>query len=168
VSRIRAFFLEEAAECLRVARSELDREGAERGAVHRAVRRLRGSAELARFTGIATRARALEARLRDAPGGASWPPDLRAAAAEGIDWLEGALEDVRSGAMEPENQREKPMEGEVRAGDVVGIEELEYRGNAALERAIELRAFLEDAIESGGTVTPLMDELFDLIRLGMK
>ena len=70
--------------------------------------------------------------------------------------------------MNPGEEAENPMEGEARGDGVPGMEELEYRGPAALERALELRAAIEDAVVSQAPVGPLLDELFDLIRLGMR
>jgi hypothetical protein len=49
----------------------------------------------------------------------------------------------------------------------VPIDELEYAGRAALERALELRVALEDAIVAEEPVGGIIEELFDLIRLGM-
>jgi hypothetical protein len=54
------------------------------------------------------------------------------------------------------------------AVEVVEIRELEYRGPAALERAAELREAVEDAIVGEEPAGPILDELFDLIRLGMR
>lgn len=168
MNRTRAFFLEEATECLVAARAELEREEPDPAAVHRAVRRLRGTAQVARFTGIATRAASLEGRLRDAPGAAEWPPDVRRATAEALRWLESALAEVRSGEVEPEIRGDEQMDGEAREEGDVGIEDLEYRGRAALERAMQLREVIEEATVTGASVAPLLDELFDLIRLGMR
>ncbi len=53
------------------------------------------------------------------------------------------------------------------AGEV-DIGTLEYAPHPALERALELRTALEDALVTGAPVGPILDELFDLIRLGMK
>jgi hypothetical protein len=50
----------------------------------------------------------------------------------------------------------------------IPIDDLEYRGAAALQRALDLRTALEDGIVSGDPVGPILDEIFDLIRLGMK
>ncbi len=169
MNRTRAFFLEEATECLAAARAELEGEAPDPAAVHRAVRRLRGTAQVARFTGIAERAASLEGRLRDAPGAAGWPPDVRRATAEALRWLESAVAEIRSGEVEPEIRGDEQMDGEAREeGDDVGIEDLEYRGRAALERAMQLREVIEEATMTGASVAPLLDELFDLIRLGMR
>lgn len=168
MNRTRAFFLEEATECLAAARAELERETPDLAVVHRAVRRLRGTAQVARFTGIATRSASLEGRLRDAPGAAGWPPDVRRATAETLRWLESALAEVRSGEVEPEIQGDEQMDGEAREEGDVGIEDLEYHGRAALERAMQLREVIEEATMTGASVAPLLDELFDLIRLGMR
>lgn len=51
---------------------------------------------------------------------------------------------------------------------VVPIADLEYRGRAALERAGTLRIPLEDTLMAGQPPGPILDELFDLIRLGTK
>lgn len=168
MNRTRAFFLEEAAECLRAARAELERAPPDRTAVYRAIRRLRGSAQLARFTSIARRAGWLEHRLREREGAVEWPRDLGMAAGEALGWLEVALERVRAGEVEPENQGDARMDGEARVAGVVELDELEYRGQAALERALQLRPLIEEAAGSGAALSPVMDELFDLIRLGMK
>lgn len=171
MSRTRAFFLEEATQCLRVARTAIEGDAPDRGTAHRAVRRLRGSAQVARLPDIARRAASLEARLRgaDREGGGEWS-DTRAAAQDGLQSLEAALEAVRSGDAETSNEGKQRMDGEVRADGVVGMDELEYRGRAALERALELRAAIEDEAAGGqaASMAPLLDELFDLIRLGMK
>jgi hypothetical protein len=50
--------------------------------------------------------------------------------------------------------------------DPVPIEALEYAPDAALERALELREPLEMAIVADDPAGPILDELFDLIRLG--
>lgn len=168
MNRTRAFFLEEATECLVAARAELERETPDLTAAHRAVRRLRGTAQLARFPGIATRAASLEGRLRDAPRAGGWPPDVSRATAEALRWLESAVAGVRSGEVEPEIQGDEQMDGEARVEGDVGIEDLEYRGRAALERALRLREVIEEATRTGASVAPLLDELFDLIRLGMR
>ena len=60
------------------------------------------------------------------------------------------------------------QETQAQNGPVVRIEEIEYDGRAALERALELRPALEDAIVSESPAGPILDELFDLIRLGME
>lgn len=53
-------------------------------------------------------------------------------------------------------------------GTEIAIEELEYTSEAALARALELRTPLEDGIVAEETVGPILDEIFDLIRLGMR
>lgn len=50
----------------------------------------------------------------------------------------------------------------------VAIEDLEYRGEAALARALELRSMLEETLLEDAPLSPILDELFDLIRLGME
>ncbi|NIY07883.1 MAG: hypothetical protein GWN02_06210, partial [Gemmatimonadetes bacterium] len=51
------------------------------------------------------------------------------------------------------------------AETIVPVEELEYSGRTALDRAESLRSPLEDAIVNGDPPGPILDELFDLIRL---
>lgn len=168
MSRARAFFIEEATECLRTARSELARAAPERVVVYRAVRRLRGSALLARFASLTRDAGALEALLRPGRGADGWPESLVERVRTGLDALELDLARVRAGELNPQEETKAPMDGEVRRTEgVVRIEELEYRGRAALERAAELRDAIEDAVVSEAPVGPILDELFDLIRLGM-
>lgn len=168
MKRERAFFLEEATGCLQSARTELARELPDRMTLYRAVRRLRGSAQLARLGGVAREAAALEALLRQEPGNEGWTRALGAAAKPGLGRLEAAIDAVRSGAIETADEMETVMEGEARVEGTVGMDELEYRGNAALERALELRRALEEAIVTEAPAGPVLDELFDLIRLGMR
>ena len=167
MTRLRAFFLEEAMECLRLARDEVSREIPDRWVVYRSIRRLRGSAQLAGYGAVARRAAGLETRTRPESGGGDWSEELGEMAAAELAALEEAVERVRRGEVEPGDETERIMEGEANAGGVVGIEELEYRGAAALERAMELRPALEDTIIAEAPVGPLLDELFDLIRMGM-
>ena len=167
MTRVRAFFLEEATECLRIAREEMSREIPDRWVVYRSIRRLRGSAQLARYGEVARRAAALESRTRPGDGGEEWSAELAAAMAAELTVLDEAVETVRRGEVEPGEETDRNMEADANAGGVVGIEELEYRGSAALERALELRPALEDTIIAEAPVGPLLDELFDLIRMGM-
>ncbi len=51
---------------------------------------------------------------------------------------------------------------------MVPVSRLEYAGRAALERALSLRPSLEEGLASEGGVGAILDELFDLIRLGLK
>jgi hypothetical protein len=54
----------------------------------------------------------------------------------------------------------------ITANDVVPIDELLYRGDAALRRAQELRAELERVVPaSDRAARESLDELFDLVRL---
>jgi len=53
-------------------------------------------------------------------------------------------------------------------GDVVPIEDLLYRGEAALKRALELRHALDRLAGEDAAARETVDELFDLIRLGLK
>ena len=50
----------------------------------------------------------------------------------------------------------------------VDIQNLIYTGDAALRRALELRARLERAVEHDADALALVDEVFDLIRLGLQ
>jgi chemotaxis protein histidine kinase CheA len=52
-------------------------------------------------------------------------------------------------------------------GEVVPIEELCYRGERALRRALELRSHLETLAGSDANARENVEELFDLIRLGI-
>lgn len=186
MSRVRAFFLREAGECLSDMASELERTSLDVTALHRAVRRFRGSAQMARFGALAEAARALETRLRgplghavsgetsDAGGRASGSQEeLRREAWGVLESLERGVEAVREGRLEEDPRMEVGMEqqGGDESGDelnVVPIGALEYRGEAALERALELREALEEAIVGETPTGPILDELFDLVRLGSK
>ena len=57
--------------------------------------------------------------------------------------------------------------GEQDAVDVVPIEDLLYRGEAALRRALELRPAIERLAGTDAAARETVDELFDLIRLGL-
>ncbi|HEY8469048.1 MAG TPA: Hpt domain-containing protein [Longimicrobiales bacterium] len=54
------------------------------------------------------------------------------------------------------------------AADVVPIEDLLYRGEAALRRALELRPAIERAVGADPAAREVVEELFDLIRLGLQ
>lgn len=180
MSRVRTFFVQEAEECLDEARTALESAAPDRQRVYGAVRRFRGSAQLARFGTLAATARALERQLRPAGDGreADWEPALAGGVAAGLDELETGMEAVRAGRMDEDTtteatvvEQEESMESgepeaEVDPGTAVPAEALEYRGEAALDRARSLRGALEDAVVSEEPVGPILDELFDLIRLG--
>ncbi|HUG42158.1 MAG TPA: hypothetical protein VMM12_16940 [Longimicrobiales bacterium] len=170
MSRVRAFFVEEGTECLTTARAEIGRVAPDRAVVYRAIRRLRGSAQVARFGGLAREAARVEERVRPAADDGGWSPELTAFAEAALAGLHAALEAVRAGEVEPMEEMKATMDGEATVGGVggaVGVEELEYRGPAALERALELRSAIEDAVVGDAPVGPLLDELFALIRLGL-
>ena len=57
--------------------------------------------------------------------------------------------------------------GQQADGDVVPIEDLLYRGEAALRRALELRPAIERLAGTDAAARETVDELFDLIRLGL-
>lgn len=173
MNRVRAFFVEEATECLGAIRAELAASSPHPGVVHAAVRRLRGSAQMARFGRLADAAWSLERELKlVARGEAAWDDPLRRRVGRELESLARGLEGVRAGRME-QDEKEPPMD-EQRSSEstvtdeVVPVETLEYRGVAALERARTLREPLEAAIGSGEPADAILDELFDLIRLGTK
>lgn len=187
MSRVRSFFLREADECLAAMGAEVDAESMDVPALYGAVRRFRGSAQMARFDGVARTAAALERRLRpyaagdpartagSAPDGQSGPASdaaLRGVVREVLRSLRAEMEAVRQGRMEEDPRMEAGMEEreeqDGREAEVVPIETLEYRGEAALERALELRSAIEAAVGPDASVGPVLDELFDLIRLGAK
>jgi chemotaxis protein histidine kinase CheA len=171
MNRVRAFFLEEAAQCL----SELRRPPAgvvpgDLARLHAAARRLRGSAQLARYAPVAAVAGPLERRLRQlARGEGAWNDDVAAEVARAIDTVVDAVQDVREGRTEQGASRNMT---EQRQGqpDIpeVPIARLQYDRDAALARALDLRTPLEDAMATHGPVDAILDELFDLVRLGMK
>lgn len=173
MSRVRAFFVEEAAECMTILRGELRAPSPDPVALHAAVRRLRGSAQVARFGDLAREASVLESLLKPvAKGGAVWEETLGRRLKEGLESLARGIDAVREGRTE-QDAREGSVD-EARAseapsdGDVVSMESLEYGGSEALNRAQALRGPLEDAIIEGEPAGAILDELFDLIRLGTK
>lgn len=167
MSDSRAFFLQEAAECLEALRATLRLDPPDPSALHDAARRLRGSAQMARLKEVADLAWDLEGMLKPVVrGSAPWTPALREEARQGIQALAGGVEAVRShGGARPPREPPPPAEGE---GGVVPVSRLEYAGRAALERALSLRPSLEEGLASEGGVGAILDELFDLIRLGLK
>ncbi|HUH12835.1 MAG TPA: hypothetical protein VMK65_06975 [Longimicrobiales bacterium] len=62
-----------------------------------------------------------------------------------------------------------PSEAEAEADlPLIPIEELCYSGEAALQRALDLRTDIERVLDQGAPAGPLLDEVFDLIRLGLR
>lgn len=168
MSRVRAFFLEEAAQCLAVlARAN---EAGNTASAYGAVRRLRGSAQLARYAQVAELAIPLEHRLRDIVRGlGSWTLASAHEVARGIDALERSVQAVRDGTIQQQVGRNMVDEQRLEGGPVeVAIRELEYSGSAALSRALEIRGPLEEAMAAGDPVDGILDELFDLIGLGLE
>ena len=51
------------------------------------------------------------------------------------------------------------------ASDIVSIDELQYRGDAAVQRALEVRARIQGAVVATPEVRAALDELVDLVRL---
>ncbi len=171
MNRVSAYFVDEARECLDALETELGGRDPDPGVVYRTVRQLRGSAQVARFGELAEEARALEEALKAAARGeGTWDDDLAGRVREGIRSLARGVDAVREGRLE-QDEREPPMEEQERnetTEEIVPMETLEYSGTAALERARALREPLEDAIMAGDPPGPILDELFDLIRLGEK
>jgi hypothetical protein len=54
------------------------------------------------------------------------------------------------------------------SGAVVPVEELCYRGDAALRRALELQPLLAEALARDEEALEALAEVFDLIRLGLE
>jgi chemotaxis protein histidine kinase CheA len=168
VSATVTFFLDEANDCLEALRRELSRESADPAALYFAARRLRGSAQMARLGALADTAWDLEGRLRTvARGPGSWTPTVRQDVQTGFQTLVHRVDRVRTRGME--HMTESMMVDERRAaGEIVPIETIEYDRRAALRRALALREPLEQALVSGESPSPILDELFDLIRLAAK
>ena len=170
MTRVRDFFLEEATECLAGARAEIAADEPDPAQFHATIRRLRGSAELARFPAVVQAAATLEARLKPlARAGEPWVDALAEDARVALDSVESTLESIREGRLEPEQRTEERMDEQQTGGadEVVAIEDLEYHGRPALERALELRPVLEEAIAGDEPAQPILEEVFDLVRLGM-
>ncbi|MFP4623935.1 MAG: Hpt domain-containing protein [Gemmatimonadota bacterium] len=205
MSRVRAFFVREADECLEEARDAL-RAGADSGGnrppdrstLHAALRRFRGSAQLARYGELAEAVRSLERRLHPDTG-EPWVPGLASEVEAALDGLEDELDTIRAGRVQQDPRMETgmddygqqpggledtgevgstdgaepaegpgPVDGAGPSVDVVPLARLEYSGEAALERALTLRTPLEDAVVAEEPVGPILDELFDLISLGLR
>ena len=168
MNRLTRFFLEEAEDCLGSLRAELERASPEVAPLHRAARRLRGSAQMARYEDVVRSALALERSLREGD-----PSTLAAEEVEEvrrrIEELEREVEAVRAGRATRNSSTEWPMDDQhtEQGADPVSVDisALEYRGNAALDRATSLREPLEDRLGAGEPVETILDELFDLVRL---
>lgn len=173
MNRVRDLFVEEGTACLEEARGALSGHAPDPTALHDAIRRYRGSAQLGRYGVLADVALTLERTLKPvARSGAAWEARLGRRVAEGIEVLARGLDEVRAGRME-QDEREPDMdeqsgEGTGATDEVVAIETLEYAGGAALEQALRLREPLEEAIVNGDPPGGIIDELFDLIQLGTK
>lgn len=66
----------------------------------------------------------------------------------------------------PAASRDEPAATRTEATSI-DIQNLVYTGEAALRRALDLRARLERAVENDPDALALVDEVFDLIRLGL-
>jgi len=118
-----------------------------------------------------SRLRTIHQELTERFGKTEAPPDEPAIAA--------ALAATEAGTASPAPTPERPAGHAVPAGraapagpatgtmEPVPIETLCYRGEAALRHALELRPQIEAVLARRGDVTSLLDELFDLIRLGL-
>lgn len=133
---------------------------------------LRGSAQMARFGRIERGALELESRLKPLIPAGTLDSAALAGVREQVAVLGGEVDAVREGRVEQDARSGAAMDEQPRGGgeveEVVEIGTLEYAREAALDRALELREPLEDAIVSENAPGPLLDELFDLIRLGRK
>lgn len=168
MTRTRSFFLREAAECLGTLREDLVDGHPDLGRAYRAARLLRGSAQMARFGRLGARAERLEHSVRAAHRGeAEWSPEAAAEARQIVEELEAAVAGIRAGRIQQDPRTELDMDGQQEQGGIMDVAELEYRGERALERALELRSELERALEEGRSSQGILDELFDLVRLGM-
>ena len=170
MSRIQEFFVEEAGECLRALRDALSGDEPDPIVLYRSARQLRGSAQVARYGGVAGDAMELEELLKGvARGDAEWDDEVEDRVRSSLSSLEEEVMGVREGRIQPDPEEREPREapgGEERAPvEVVPVETLEYRGAAALERALTLREAVEDP---DGDPGPVVAELFDLIRLGTR
>lgn len=179
MSRLRSFFVREATECLDAISAAVRQEPVETESLYRAARRLRGSAQMARFGGVADRAGRLERRAKselepshsESEAETESEATLAVEAHGAVEDLERDVEAIRVGDIEQDPKEEAAMESQgmdESASDVpiASLDTLEYRGERALERALDLREALEDAIVSDQPAGPILDELFDLIRLG--
>jgi chemotaxis protein histidine kinase CheA len=170
MSRSQALFLEEAARCLAELGATPGTDPEEGRRLHAAARRLRGSAQMARYGSVAEVAIRMERRLkRLADTGVPWSDTEAEAFRRDVAAANAAIQDVQGGTIQQDART--TMSTDSQGGDdkaEIAIEELEYAPAAALQRALELRAPLEDGIVAEDTVGPILDEIFDLIRLGMR
>jgi chemotaxis protein histidine kinase CheA len=170
MSRSRDLFLAEAAQCLAELDATPGTDAEEGRRLHAAARRLRGSAQMARYSAVAQVAVRLERRSkRLADTGVPWSDTEAEAFRRDVEAANAAIRAVRAGTI-PQDARITMAADRQGGGDAteIAIEELEYAPAAALKRALELRSPLEDGIVAEDAVGPILDEIFDLIRLGMR
>ncbi|MEJ2216431.1 MAG: hypothetical protein P8099_07425 [Gemmatimonadota bacterium] len=158
MSHLFAFFREEAAEQLSGMRASLLDGDAEE--LYRQARVLRGSAQLARQEVVRQLAARIEATAqRLAHGELHWDAGVRAELSDATAELERRVGNAR------EQQDTMQSEDDVAEQEVVPITKLSYAGDRALDRAVELRARLEQHVADPDGVE-LLAELYDLIELG--
>lgn len=167
MNRVRAFFVEEADQCLDAIDAELSGRP-DPGALYRSIRLLRGSAQVARFGALAREAGSLESAVKPAARGERpWDEALERRVRQASVALAERVDAVREGRTEQDEREPMEEKAHENGADTVPVETLEYRGEAALQRALALREPLEKAV-SDGDPGAVLDELFDLIRLGTK
>lgn len=139
----------------------------------RLARGIRGSARMAGAGPVADAAERLEreiAGMRDT--GAALTAEARGGALRAVAELERLLYPGDEDGVVPISSLFFDDEGPHVLGDeaaaIVPIEELQYAGDAALVRALDLRPVLDSSLAgaSGADSRALLDEIFDLIALG--
>jgi HPt (histidine-containing phosphotransfer) domain-containing protein len=178
--RLNEFLASEAGDYLdRLSRLLAGTASPERDELLRLARGIRGSARMAGAGPVADAAERLEREIAGMPAtGAAVTAEARGGALRAIADLERLLyprEDdivpISSLFCDDEGPHvigEPAPAADDDAGAVVPVEELQFSGDAALTRALELRPALDSALAGASGPDPgaLIDEIFDLIALG--
>lgn len=144
-------------------------------ALFKLARGVRGSAQMAGATAIAAVAQRLEQEARAvAEGSRGWTPEARERCNAAVAELERLLYPDKPQVVPisalfyddagPHVVYDPPADG---SGEPVPIESLLYQGEAALERALELKPAVAALVRAGDQEgsAALIEEIFDLIRL---
>lgn len=116
---------------------------------------------------LGTLERAIEVALTHEASAAAFPLEVPARAASPVPPKTRPLGKAGPRETKRADVAQAPPGPEEPTLPFVALEELAYDREAALGRALELRRDLERAIAEGRRTTDLLDEIFDLIRLGI-
>jgi hypothetical protein len=182
MTTLRQYFAVEAVRCVREMDAVLRRGDDDMALqLHEAARGLRGVAQMAREEVVQRAAASFEAAMLDITGDGMPGDDVVREARATVDDLARLVggverpEQLASGIVARWSRAAAgpsvapPGAGAEGTGaDVVDVRDLCFSGERALRAALELRAVLELAVEHQPDARDAVDEVFDLIRLGLK